>query len=297
MAALNYAERYQRALDQAFPYVLNFGALRTTSNNRIFRWVDAQTIKVPTISVTGRVNANRDTIETAQRRYNNDWTPLTLKNHRKWSTLVHPLDISETNMTTTIQNITRVFNEEEKFPEMDAYLISKLHAEYIDAGGTVDQGALTTANVLEKFDAMNLKATQARTPANGRLLYCTPEAAKTIRNAQGLQRTLDLKDNTRRWTTAVEGIDLVDIIEVPAELMMTLYNFTEGWTPGAGARQINMMLVHPSCVITPTQYQFSQLDPPSAGSEGKWVYFEESYEDVFILKHKIGGIQFQVAPA
>ena len=34
---LNYATEYSRALSQAFPYVLNFGALYSTPNNGRYR--------------------------------------------------------------------------------------------------------------------------------------------------------------------------------------------------------------------------------------------------------------------
>lgn len=60
------------------------------------------------------------------------------------------------------------------------------------------------------------------------------------------------------------------------------------------AKQINMVLVHPIAVITPISYEFAQLDPPSAGSQGKYDYFEESFEDVFILPHKMDAIDFHV---
>lgn len=53
-------------------------------------------------------------------------------------------------------------------------------------------------------------------------------------------------------------------------------------------------LVHPMAVITPISYEFAQLDPPSAGSQGKYDYFEESFEDVFILPHKMDAIDFHV---
>ena len=129
--AVNYATEYSRALAQAFPYVLNFGALYSTPNNGRYRWVNAKTIEIPSISTTGRVNADRDTIATAQRNYDNAWETKTLSNQRKWSTLVHPMDIDQTNMVTSISNITQVFNEEQKFPEMDAYLISKLYKYFV----------------------------------------------------------------------------------------------------------------------------------------------------------------------
>ncbi|MFR9189275.1 MAG: hypothetical protein ACLVL7_02750 [Anaerotruncus massiliensis (ex Togo et al. 2019)] len=103
MAALNYATEYSRALSQAFPYVLYFGALYSTPNNGRYRWINAKTIEIPSISTTGRVDADRDTIATAARNYNNAWEPKVLTNERKWSTLVHPKDIDQTGMVTTIQ--------------------------------------------------------------------------------------------------------------------------------------------------------------------------------------------------
>ena len=76
--------------------------------------------------------------------------------------------------------------------------------------------------------------------------------------------------------------------------MKTLYNFTQGWKPATGAKQVNMMLINPISVITPTSYEFAKLDPPSALSEGKYVYYEESHEDVFVLKNKNKGIRMSV---
>ena len=42
MAKLNYATEYQRALEQAFPYVLYYGALYSTPNNGRFRWINSR---------------------------------------------------------------------------------------------------------------------------------------------------------------------------------------------------------------------------------------------------------------
>ena len=113
---LNYAEQYSRALAQAFPYALYFGALYATPNNNRYKIIDAKTIKIPSITTTGRVNASRDTIATAARNYDNAWETKTLEHERKWSTLVHPMDVIQTDLVTTIANITQTFNEFQKFP-------------------------------------------------------------------------------------------------------------------------------------------------------------------------------------
>ena len=134
MAKLNYATEYLQTLEQMFPYVLYFGDLFATPNNGRFRWVNSRVIEVPTISTTGRTDGDRDTIGTRKRNYNNEWKPLTLENHRQWQTLVHPRDIAETKGVVAIGNITKVYNEEQKFPEMNAYCISKLYADWTTDG-------------------------------------------------------------------------------------------------------------------------------------------------------------------
>ncbi len=301
MAALNYATSYERTLDQAFPYVLNFGALYATPNNGRYRWVNSKTIEIPRLSTTGRVNADRDTIAQASRNYDNSWETKTLANERKWSTLVHPMDVDETNMTATIGNITQVFNEEQKFPEMDAYLISKLYSLWTTSvsaegytGKTADTTALTTANVLTVFDNLMLNMDNARVPANGRILYCTHEVKTMLKQATQIQRTWDVQSGADSINRAVSRLDEVQVVGVPASLMKTAYVFTTGYAPATQAKQINMMLVHPLAVITPHKYSFAQLEAPSALSEGKYVYYEESYEDVFILNNKADAIQFNV---
>lgn len=293
MTALNYAQEYQRSLEQAFPYVLYFGALYATPNNGRYRWLNGKTIEIPSISVTGRVDSTRDTIATAARNYDNSWIPLTLANERKWSTLVHPRDVQETNQVTTIANITKVFNEEQKFPEMDAYTISKIYADWTTQGEKADTTVLTTENILSVFDKFLEEMSEGRVPKTGLLLYVTPAVNTLLKSAQGIYRTLNVGAQNR-LSRAITALEEVEISEVPSELMKTLYNFTQGWKPAVGAKQVNMMLINPISVITPTSYEFAKLDPPSALSEGKYVYYEESHEDVFVLKNKNKGIRMSV---
>ena len=293
---MNYATQYSRALAQAFPYVLNFGALYNTENNNVYRWVNAKTIEIPSISTTGRIDSNRDSITVAQRNYDNAWEPKTLTNQRKWSTLVHPMDVDQTNLVTTIQNITKVFNDEQKFPEMDAYCVSKIYSDWTTLGNTADTTALTIDNVLTVFDNLMLAMDNARVPVNGRILYVTHEVKKLINNADKIYRSLDVQTAADVINRTVNRLDEVEVIGVPSSLMKTLYDFSQGWAPAQTAKQINMFLVHPAAVITPVSYTFSQVDEPSAGSEGKYIYFEESFEDVFILNKKAGAIQFNVNP-
>ena len=296
MPAINYAAQYSAALANAFPYVLNFGALYATPNNGRYRMgEDGKTVYIPNLSTTGRVAADRDTIAMATRNYDNAWEPKVLTNQRKWSTLVHPKDIDQTNTVASIQNITQTFNETQKFPEMDAYCVSTLYQLWTAQGKTPDTTVLSTANVLAVFDALMLKMDNARVPANGRILYCTNEVKTMLKEATGITRNWDVQNGGANIDRVVNRLDEVQVIGVPATLMKTEYDFTTGWTVLDGADQINMFLVHPTAVITPVSYQFSQLDPPSAVTEGKYIYYEESFEDVFILNQKADAIQYNVS--
>lgn len=296
MAVLNYAAQYSQELANAYPYTLYFGALYATPNNGRYRWgEDGKTIYIPKIKTSGRVDSDRDTIAMATRNYDNSWDPKTLSHQRKWSTLVHPKDIDQTNHVASIANITQVFNEEQKFPEMDAYCVSTLYALWVAQSMEADDTALTAENVLSVFDKLMLKMDNARVPAAGRILYVTFEVQTLIKNAKDLVRNFDVQGGGSTISRAISRIDEVEIVGVPNTLMRTKYDFKKGWVVAEDADLINMFLVHPSAVITPTSYEFAALDEPSGVTEGKYIYFEESHEDVFILNEKKNALQFNIS--
>ena len=92
----------------------------------------------------------------------------------------------------------------------------------------------------------------------------------------------------------IANLDDMEVVEVPSDIMKTDFDFTAGAVVEEDADQINYFMVHPTAVITPEAYAFSQIDEPSAMSEGKYVYYEESFEDVFILNNRKNGIAFNI---
>ncbi len=292
----NYAKQYSQELAQAFPYTLYFGALYNTPNNGRFKWVNGKTIEIPIISTTGRKEANRDSIMTAAKRHTNAWETKTLENERYWDTLVHPADIDQTNQVLSIGNITKVYNEEQKFPEMDCYTVSKIYADWTALTKTAQTTALTAENILNEFDSMMEKMDDKRVPSTGRILYVTPTINTLLKNAKDVVRQINVgTGSSATLQRTVSRIDEVEIVPVPSDLMKTAYDFTEGFKPGASAKQINMFLIHPLAVITPVSYEAACLDKPSAKTQMKYYYYEESHEDVFILNNKADGIDFIIS--
>lgn len=210
---------------------------------------------------------------------------------------MHPMDVTQTNMVLTIANITKVYNEEQKFPEMDAYCISKIYSDWTALSKTATELALTAENVLQQFDDMMEKMDNKRVPSMGRILYVTPGVNKIIKNAKEIVRNINIDGNgASTIQRTISRIDEVEIQVVPEELMKTAYNFTTGWKAGTSAKQIQMCLIHPLAVITPVSYESACLDEPCAKTQNKYYYYEESFEDVFILNNKVDAIDFVINP-
>ena len=295
MAAVNYAESYERALAQAYPNVLNFGELYNVANNQTYKFVDSKTSHIPSISVTGRKNVNRDSIDgTFQRNVDNSFETKTLTFYREWSTSIDPADVLDTNMILTIQNATQVFNETQKFPEKDAYTISKIYADWVAEGKTADTTELTVDNVLLVFDKLMEAMDEALVPSMGRILYVTPAVKTLLKQASqiGLSRSVQSGANT--INRVVDRLDEINLISVPSFLMKTAYDFTTGFEPSSTAKQINLFLVHPSAILTPSKYAFVGMEAPAAGTKGDYIYYEKEYSDVFILNNRTGAIAFNI---
>lgn len=76
--------------------------------------------------------------------------------------------------------------------------------------------------------------------------------------------------------------------------MKTAYEFTTGFAPAASAQQINLFLVHPTAILTPSKYAFVGMEAPAAGTKGDYIYYEKEYADVFILNNRTGAIAFNI---
>lgn len=292
--AVNYAEQYQRALQQRFSQALAFSELYSTPNNNNIKWISAKTVQIPRITVGGFQDVDRDVVGNYTRRADNDFETKTLQHDREFKTLVDPQDIDESNLALSIANITRVFNDEQKIPEMDKYMASKLYAEYTGFGKSVDTDVLTVENILSKFDDFMAEMDDKEVPQEGRILYVSPQTNKLLKQAQEIQRMNILSGSASSVNRNIYSLDDVTIKRVPSSRMKTAYDFTDGAVPAVGAGQINMMLVHPQAVISPQKYEFVSLDAPSAKTGGKYLYYERKYWDVFLIEKKVDGVAMNV---
>lgn len=294
---VNYAAEYSRALAEAYPYLSYFAAVWASPNSALYRPGMGKTMYIPTLSTSGAKAVDRDRIDGVfTRGWNNDLQAVTLDMDREWDTLVDPMDILETGDIATIANITRMFNEFQKVPEMDAYLAMKLAAFASMYGGT-DATQLTTANILTQWDAYLAEMANRRVNRDRLVAYMTPDTYKLLKEAAGVTRFVSTDEGIRGMDRNVARLDGVGIVEVPADMMKTAYDFTVGWAVAAGAQQINMILVDPLAVAAPIKYETSMMSAPTAQSKGKYLYYERYYYGAFSLMQRGAGFFANLASA
>lgn len=287
---VNYAAEYSRALAEAYPYLSYFGAIWASPNSTLYRPGMGKTMYIPTLSTSGARAVDRDRIDGVfTRGWNNDLQAVMLDMDREWDTLVDPMDILETGDVATIANITRMFNEFQKVPEMDAYLAAKL-AGFAALYGGVDATTLTTANILATWDEYLAEMANRRVNRDRLVAYMTPDTYKLLKEAAGVTRFVSTDEGYRGIDRNVARLDSVNIVEVPADMMKSAYIFTQGWAVDvANAKQINILLVDPLAVAAPIKYETSMMSAPTAQSKGKYLYYERYYYGAFSLMQRGAG--------
>lgn len=302
-ATLNYAEAYQAGLQKRYEEngLLYTRKLWNSPSNNVLQFTGAKKVKVPKLLIkNGRRDRTRRTISGIDANYENQWEEYELTNERYWSTLVDPSDVDETKQVTSIANISKAYNDQEKVPEMDKQMISTLYAKKLALDPTktqIKEVLLTAENFLETFDSLMTDMDEKAVPAEGRTIFCTPTVRTLIKNLQQFGRTLSVQNNNGNINRIINRLDEVTIEPaIPSDRMKTLFDFTVGAVVDEGAQQIQFFLIHIPCMAAPQKYSFVGLDRPSAANSGNWLYYEQSYDDVLLFETKHEALAFVVEP-
>lgn len=289
--AYNYVEQFTSNLQQMYTRDLVTGDL----NQNGATFIGTKTIRIPSIKVAGYKEHGR-TGGWNRQALENSWEVKTLAYDRDVEFYVDAMDVDETNQVLSAANITSTFEKEQAIPELDAYRFSKVYSDYTTTfTKTADTTALTSANVLEAFDKFMEEMDDAGVPEDGRILYVTAGVNTLLKNASAIQRNFDVNGSSGAVNRAVRSLDNVKLVSVPAGRFKTKYNFTNGFTPDGTSKQINMMLVHPSCIIAIQKHSAIYLWNPGSHTGGDgWLYQNRRYGDLFLLENKLDGIKINV---
>lgn len=280
---INYAEQFSPHLIELYGQESTCDALYHSNSG--INIIGAKTLHIPTLSVSGYKDHNRSTLGFNAGTYSNDYEDKTLDHDRDIEFAVDPMDVDETDSILSLANIHNRFERTQAIPERDCYTFSKIYSEAVRVGATVKTDELTTKNVLADFDA-NLEALEDKgVPLDRLILFCTPQFRTLLKNAEGIQRTLDIKNGGGIDRRVHSMDDIGNITTVPSARFKTAYNFTDGCKPATTAKQIHYILIDPECQVSRDKYSYIHFFNPGTDSRtaDNYLYQNRKYNGTFAI--------------
>lgn len=263
MAVLEYATIFSNVLRELYGQELTCDDLYHSNSD--IQIVNGKDIKIPKLSVSGYKDHTRGGSFNSG-TYSNGYETKTLDHDRDIEFTIDPLDVDETNLVVTVSNIQNRFEKTQAIPELDSYTYSKIYTEAKRVNANIKTTALTSANVLSDFDD-NLEAfAEAGVPLDRVILYATPSYKKLLKNAEGIQRTLEVSSSSGIDRRVRSLDDINKIVEVPSARMKSLFDFTDGCKADSTAKQIDYILIDPEAQVSRVKYAYIKMFTPGTDS-------------------------------
>ena len=288
MAVLSYVTQFYKRILDMYGHELVSDALYHSNGD--IQIVNSREIKLPRLSVSGYKDHDRKTLGYNSGNYSNDFETKTLDHDRDIEFFVDPMDVDETNQIVSIANIQARFEKRQAIPELDCYTFSKLYSEAERVGAVIRTDAVTRANILADFDDNCEAFEDAGVPLSRCILYCTAAYRKELKNAEGLQRVMDVGGGSRAVDRRVHSLDdLGEIRTVPLERFKTAYDFTEGYKADATGKQINYILVDPEAQVSRVKYAYINTYTPGHDSRtaDNYLYQNRRFNGTFALDQEL----------
>ena len=282
---INYASHFSNQLRELYGQELTCDPLY--HSNTDIQLVNAKDIRIPTLSVSGYKDHSRSSMSFNAGTYKNDYETKTLDHDRDIEFAIDPMDFDETDTVVSLANVQNRFERTQAIPELDCYTFSKLYSEAKRVGATIRNTALTTANVLGDFDTNILAFEDNGVPLDRLIMFCTPQYKTLLKNAEGIQRTLDVKQGGGIDRRVHSIDDIGTIITVPSARFKTAYDFTDGCKSATTAKAIDYILIDPECQVSRVKYSYIHLFNPGSDSRtaDKYLYQNRRYNGTFAIDH------------
>ena len=288
MAVLNYVTQFDTRIRDMYGHELVSDALYHT--NEDIKVTGAKEIKIPRMQVSGYKDHDRKTLGFNSGNYSNDFETKSLDHDRDIEFAIDPMDVDETNQIVSIANIQARFEKKQAIPELDCYTFSKLYSEAKRVGAVIRNTVITRANILEDFDENCEAFENAGVPLSRCILYCTAAYRRELKNADGIQRTLEVSGGSKALDRRVHTLDdLKEIKTVPVERFKTAYDFTEGYKADASGKQINYILIDPEAQVSRVKYAYINTYTPGHDSRvaDNYLYQNRRYNGTFGLDEEL----------
>lgn len=281
------AKSYVPNLDEIYK-LSSLSAVLTSDQGLARPGAKANEILVPKLSMSGLGDYSRSN-GYAQGDVTLDWESVPF-NYDRGRKFVVDVEDDEETINTAFGKLGAEFMRTKVVPEVDAFTFAELAGK----AGTVVNATLTLGtDVTAAITAANTAMDDAEVPAEGRILFITPQnynkivALQTIesRDMLGIFSQIIKVPQSRFYT----AIDLLSG-GTGEEIGGYVKHVSTGASDAAGA-DINFMIVHPSAVVKFSKRVVGNVIPPelNADSDGYILKFRE-YDLVDVFDNKVKGV-------
>lgn len=281
------AKSYVPNLDEIYK-LSSLSAVLTSDQGLARPGAKANEILVPKLSMSGLGDYSRSN-GYAQGDVTLDWESVPF-NYDRGRKFVVDVEDDEESINTAFGKLGAEFMRTKVVPEVDAFTFAELAGK----AGTVVNATLTLGtDVTAAITAANTAMDDAEVPAEGRILFITPQnynkivALQTIesRDMLGIFSQIIKVPQSRFYT----AIDLLSG-GTGEEIGGYVKHVSTGASDAAGA-DINFMIVHPSAVVKFSKRVVGNVIPPelNADSDGYILKFRE-YDLVDVFENKVKGV-------
>lgn len=298
------ATNFQKALDVLAVREAVTGWMEANAGQ--VKYTGGAEVKIPKMSVQGLGDYDRDNgylMGSATLEY--ETKKMTQDRGRKFQ--LDSMDVDETNFVTTASSVMGEFQRTKVIPEIDAYRLSKIATEAINANvaGMVQYGYTPGA-----ANTSALRKVKEGIAAIRGLGYDGPLVVHAT-DSFILELELELanKISTVNFKkggiiTKVPAVDEVPIIPTPANRLVTAIKLNDGKTSGqekggfekgATAKDINFEIMPlKTPVAISKQDKMRIFDPNTNQKADAWAMDYRRFHDLWILENKVNSIYVSI---
>lgn len=298
------ATNFQKALDMLAVREAVTGWMEANAGQ--VKYTGGAEVKIPKMSVQGLGDYDRDNgylMGSATLEY--ETKKMTQDRGRKFQ--LDSMDVDETNFVTTASSVMGEFQRTKVIPEIDAYRLSKIATEAINANvaGMVQYGYTPGA-----ANTSALRKVKEGIAAIRDLGYDGPLVVHAT-DSFILELELELanKISTVNFKkggiiTKVPAVDEVPIIPTPANRLVTAIKLNDGKTSGqekggfekgATAKDINFEIMPlKTPVAISKQDKMRIFDPNTNQKADAWAMDYRRFHDLWILENKVNSIYVSI---
>lgn len=256
----------------------------------LLKFTSAKTVLIPRMEMDGLgdyVRANLNGHGYPSGSVDVTFEPHTLTKDRGKQFIIDSMDDEET-AGLVVGALLDQFVRTKEVPEVDAYRLSKLFSLAF-ADQKVEE-TITANEIIGKFNGAFEKFADLEIPEDEQILFVSNKVMTLIRNTTELQKRLYQEDyrNPAGLTFTLNMYEGRPILPVPARRFFTSYIFgANGFTPAAGAKLMNFMLVHFNAALPIKKHEVLKVFGPEVVQDFDGFKLNHRlYHDIFVPLNK-----------